>query len=63
MDKKISHDKDCAKEVDVLAVSMRPSPILKGNNAKRLLAKMENPSNNKAVFEKSRELAKIFKIK
>ena len=51
------------KEVDVLAVSMRPSPILKGNDAKRLLAKMENPPNNKAVFEKSRELAKIFKIK
>jgi hypothetical protein len=42
MDKKINTDKDIGrnndnspqKEVDVLAVSMKPSPILKGVNAK-----------------------------
>ena len=70
MDKEINTDieigiiKDCVKEdVDVLAVSMKPSPTISGEVAKRLLEDMNKPSNNAELFKKCKESALKFKEK
>ncbi len=70
MDKEINTDteigtnKDCvSKEVDVLAVSMKPSPVISGEVAKRLLEEMNKPSNNAELFKKCKESALKFKEK
>lgn len=51
------------KEVDILAVSIKPSPVLKGSDAKKLLEEMSKPSNNKDLFKKCKELSLSFKEK
>jgi len=62
MDKKDVYNTDNTKEVDVLAVSMKPSPILKGASAKRLLDEMAKPKDNTEFFKRCRESAKKFKV-
>jgi len=49
------------KEVDILAVSIKPSPILKGEPAKRLVLLMDKPTDKTKLFEKCKKLSTIFK--
>lgn len=57
MDKKIGRDKNCIKEVEAMAVSVKPTPIFVGESAKRL---MEYSKDNTELFRKCKDLAKIF---
>jgi hypothetical protein len=61
-DKKISSNNSPQEEVDVLAVSMKPSPILKGVNAKKLLDEMAKPKDNTEFFNRCKETSKKFKV-
>lgn len=46
--------------VELLAVSMKSTPVFKGDAAKRLIDNLENPKDNSELFEKCRESAKMF---
>ena len=63
MDKRQTGNMRNDKEVDVLAVSMKPSPIFKGESAKKIIDAMSKPSNNAELFKKCKELSKIFTMK
>lgn len=48
---------------DVMAVSVRPSPIIKGEAAKKLLDAMNKPTNNTELFKKCEQASKLFVTK
>ena len=52
--------KENNEEVEVMAVSIKPSPILKGEVAKKLLADLEKIPKNKELFKMSKEMSNIF---
>ncbi|KUO63192.1 MAG: hypothetical protein APF84_09630 [Gracilibacter sp. BRH_c7a] len=62
MDKKII-GQDENEEVDVLAVSIKPSPVLSGMSAKKIIKEMSQPSNNHQVLEKCKRSSLLFKEK
>jgi hypothetical protein len=51
-------------EVDVMAVSMKTSPILKGKDAEKFIDSMNKPNSNADFFKSCKESAKRnFKVK
>ena len=43
-----------------MPVSIKPSPVIKGEAARRMLHRMNHPTDNTELFKKCAELAKIF---
>jgi hypothetical protein len=43
-----------------MSVSIKPSPIIKGKAARRILHIMNHPTDNTELFKKCAELSKIF---
>jgi hypothetical protein len=46
-----------------MSVSIKPTPIIKGEYAKKLLKELENPKDNSEILKKCAEAAKIFTMK
>lgn len=63
MGKSNRKQRDEKGEVDIMAVSIKPAPVFKGQAAKDLLCKVENPTSKKELLAKCEELGKIFKEK
>lgn len=45
-----------------MPVSTKPTPVFKGEAAKKLLKQMENPTDKTELFKKCKEASKIFTI-
>lgn len=43
-----------------MPVSIKPTPVFKGETAKKLLKQMENPTDKTEFFKKCKEASKIF---
>lgn len=48
--------------VDKMAVSLKATPIFKGEAAKKLIYDFDNPKDNSAIFKKCSDYAKSIKI-
>ena len=51
------------KEGGIMAVSIKPTPVFKGDAAKKIGREMSNPRDNSKVFEKCERLSKRFEAK
>lgn len=49
--------------VDVMAVSVKSTPIFKGEDAKKLIEVINNPTDKSELFKKCSNYAKIFNVK
>lgn len=43
-----------------MSVSIKPTPVFRGESAKKLIKQMENPTDKTEFFNKCKELSKIF---
>lgn len=59
----VGKNDDKERRVRVMAVSVKPTPIFKGEDAKKFLENMDNPKYDKDFFDNCKELSKIFKVK
>lgn len=50
----------CEGGYDIMAVSIKSSPIITGEAAKKILEMIKNPTDKSELFKKCAELAKIF---
>lgn len=49
-------------KVIYISVSIKPTPIIKGEAAKKLLKDLSNPADNSEFYKKCKEEAKIFTV-
>jgi len=52
--------KMCEGGYDIMAVSVKSSPIITGAAAKKIFEMIKNPTDKTALFKECAELAKIF---
>jgi len=55
--------KEAIRRGEIMAVSVKTMPTIKGEAAKRLIAKLENPANQAPVLDKCKKLKEGFKEK
>ncbi len=55
--------KDAIRRGEIMAVSVKTMPTIKGEAAKRLIEKLENPVNQAPVLDKCKKLKETFKEK
>ena len=51
------------KRGEVMAVSLKTMPTIRGDAAKRIIEKLENPANQAPVLDKCKKLKEAFKEK
>lgn len=55
--------KDAIERGEIMAVSVKTMPTIKGEAAKKLIHKLENPVNHAPVLDKCKKLKQDFKEK
>lgn len=55
--------KDAIRGGEIMAVSVKTMPTIKGEAAKKLIQKLENPVNQTLVLDKCKKLKEDFKEK
>ena len=51
------------EELEIMAVSVKPTPVFTGEAAKKLIEKIEKPTDKTELFKKCEQLSKIFTLK
>ena len=56
---RINPEKDY--EIEVLAISNRPTPVFTGEAAKKIIHQMEHPTDKTELFKRCKKHSKLFK--
>jgi|LSQX01.3.fsa_nt_gb hypothetical protein len=55
--------KEAIRRGEIMAVSVKTMPTIRGEAAKRIIDKLENPANQAPVLDKCKKLKEAFKEK